>query len=335
MQRRSVFALAPPLLAAPMLAAASPRRAAATEAPQAGGPGGLGAALQRFRSLPGSPSYLLHLGEGGSVARFAHQPGLRLFLASAYKTFVLGQYLREVEAERLALDEELAVDDEVRNIGSPVLFGLGGRLPARMVLEAMLTHSDNMATDIASARAGADRIRALIAEARLRSVQIPDTTRVFESYLFGAPAGTDLGWPGLQRVLADPPPSIRPPLNDEVTLAGTARDLVAWYEQVLRGSFFNQPATLTEFKRIQAMAVQIARVAPPDTMLYAKGGEVGDLYGFNAKSFAGQMVAFGRIPVTFCFLVNWDTADGAFAPVQEAFFDAIADILRGALRSLA
>ena len=88
--------------------------------------GGLDAALRRFLALPGTKSYLIHAGQGGSLRRIAHQPDLFLFTASAYKTFVLGQYLRDVEAGLLSKDEQLAVDDDVRTLGSPVFMNLAG-----------------------------------------------------------------------------------------------------------------------------------------------------------------------------------------------------------------
>src|SRR3954452_21771281 len=178
----------------------------------------LGAALQRFLALPGTKSYLIHAGQGGSLHRIAHRPHLFLFTASAYKTFVLGQYLRDVEAGLLAEDEQLAIDDSVRMISSPVFLNLVGTTTARSVLEAMITHSDNTATDIATGKVGADRVRALIAQAGLRSIRIPDTTRLFLSYIFGAPAVVDLGCQGIE----NPPAPPRPPLNDAITLAGSA-----------------------------------------------------------------------------------------------------------------
>jgi beta-lactamase class A len=88
--------------------------------------GGLDAALRRFLALPGTKSYLIHVGQGGALRRIAHQPGLFLFTASAYKTFVLGQYLRDVEAGLLSKDEQLAIDDGVRTLGSPVFLNLAG-----------------------------------------------------------------------------------------------------------------------------------------------------------------------------------------------------------------
>jgi len=297
--------------------------------------GGLDAALRRFLALPGTKSYLIHVGQGGALRRIAHQPDLFLFTASAYKTFVLGQYLRDVEAGLLSEDEQLAIDDSARTIGSSVFGDLAGETKARSVLEGMIAHSDNMATDIATENVGADRVRALIAEASLSSIRIPDSTRRFLSYILGAPAGTDLGWPGIANALRDRPGSRRSPLNDAITLAGNARDFVSWYEQALRGTFFANRATLTEFKRIQAMSVQIAQAVPPDTPAYAKGGEL-PWPGLSTKSFAGQIVVGGdgRTPVTFCFIVNWNGPESDFPAVEAEFFGAIKGILRIIKRGL-
>ena len=120
-----------------------------------GASGGLDGALRRFLALPGTKSYLIHVGQGGALRRIAHQPRLFLFTASAYKTFVLGQYLRDVEAGRLSEDDPLAIDDSVRMIGSPVFQALAGIAAAGPVLEAMIAHSDNTATDGRRRRSGA------------------------------------------------------------------------------------------------------------------------------------------------------------------------------------
>ena len=286
-------------------------------------------------ALPGTKSYLIHVGRSGALRRIAHQPDLFLFTASAYKTFVLGQYLRDVEAGLLSEDEPLAIDDSVRTLGSPVFLDLAGTTAARSVLEAMITHSDNIATDIATRKVGAGRVRALVAQAGLRSIRIPDTTRRFLSYIFGAPAGVDLGWPGILQAATNPPGSPRPPLNGVITLAGSARDFVSWYEQVLRGAFFAKPETLTEFKRIQAMSKQIAKAVPPDTPAYAKGGEL-PWPGLSTKSFAGQIVVGGkrRTPVTFCFIANWDGPLSDFPAVEAEFFAAIEGTLAVIKRAL-
>jgi beta-lactamase class A len=332
MQRRIFFPFAASMLIPPGVV-----RTAIADSSGSQADGDLDAALQRFMALPGTKSYLLHVGPGGSAGRIAERPDLFLFTASAYKTFVLGQYLRDVEAGLLSEDEPLAIDDAVRTLGAPVFMDLAGKTTARSVLEAMITHSDNIATDIATEKVGADRVRALIAQAGLSSIRIPDSTRLFWSYVLGAPPGVDLGWPGVVQAYENRPQPVRSPLNDEMTLAGSARDFVSWYEQALEGAFFSKPETLTEFKRIQAMSVQIVRAMPPDTLAYAKGGEF-PWPGLNTKSLAGQMVTGGDkpTPVTFCFIVNWGghISFEEFDEVQAEFFAAIEGVLEAVKQTL-
>jgi beta-lactamase class A len=265
--------------------------------------------LQQLKSFPGTTSFRIDVGDD-TVA--ADSPASQLFVASAIKTFIVCQYLRDVEAERLSEDEQLPVNDSVRNSDSPVFLNLTGTTPARSILEAMITHSDNTATDIALLRVGPDRVRSFIAAAGLRATLIPDSTRRFFSYNAGAPLGVDIGWAGVQQVLASgqslgPP---HPPLNDQETLASSADDMVSYYKRALTGQFFTKPATLTEFKRIHLTNVAF----PDDTVGYAKGGsddalaERSTVADFHALSYAGQMVV-NATPVTFCFVVNWMSVD--------------------------
>jgi beta-lactamase class A len=197
-------------------------------------------------------------------------------------------------------------------------------------LEAMIAHSDNTATDAAMRRVGAERIRELVAEAGLGAVRFGDTTRLFSSHVLGTPAGVDLGWPGIVRDIERPTLPRRPLLNDVATLAGSARDFVAWYEPALAGQFFRRPETLVEFRRVLSMSEQIALAVPPDTVAYAKGGEIPAILGtLNAKSFAGQMVVGGgrRVPVTFVFLLNWDGPAEQFPAVEARYFAAVRGVL--------
>jgi beta-lactamase class A len=332
MRRRVFVPFAASILVTPWTA-----RIAIADSSRSQADGDLDAALQRFMALPGTKSYLLHVGPGGSGGRIAERPDLFLFTASAYKTFVLGQYLRDAEAGLLPLGKPLAIDDSVRMVGSSVFLDLAGETQARSVLDAMIAYSDNTATDLATRTVGADRVRALIAGAGLRSIRIPDSTRRFASYILGAPAGVDLGWPGIRGAYENPPGPIRRPLNDVITLAGSARDFVSWYEQALTGAFFSKPETLTEFKRIQATSVQIPLTVPPDTPAYAKGGELPSP-GLNTKSLAGQMVAGSDTPtpVTFCFIVNWggDISVEEFDEIEAEFFAAIKDVLTAVKQTL-
>jgi beta-lactamase class A len=322
-----------PLLAASALVA-SPIGARA-QAP--GGGGRLQAAIGRFAALPAA-SCLIVADHPASPWQASHQPATRLFVGSAIKTFILAQYLRDVEEGRLSEDKQMAINDTVRSLNSPVFGALSGTTPAVSVLEAMITHSDNTATDVAMGAVGADRVRGLIAQAGLKSTQIPESTRRLFSYLAGAPEGTDVGWPGVQR-LADAAPGSagsgaagRPALNDRQTMASTAEDMVHWYRQALGGIFFKKPGTLVEFKRIQAMADALIHVVPTDTVAYGKGGSI-DWQGFHCFCLPGQMIV-GKVPVTFCFTINWTgPADGVGA-IFRSYRTAIADILQEAARAV-
>jgi len=287
-------------------------------------------AIERFAALP--EASCLVVADGPDKAwQASHRPSTRLFIGSAVKTFILAQYLRDVETGRLAEDTQLAIDDSVRSLSSPVFLKLTGTTAAVSVLEAMIAHSDNTATDVAMKAVGADRVRALIVQAGLKQTQIPDSTRRLFSYLAGAPEGEDVGWSGMQKLEASSGSAgSRPALNDRQTMASTAEDMVAWYRRALAGAFFQKPGTLVEFKRIQAMADALVHVVPADTMAYGKGGSI-DWQDFHCFCLPGQMIV-GKVPVTFCFTINWTgPADGVGA-IFQSYKAAITDALQEAAR---
>lgn len=256
-----------------------------------------------------------------------------MFVGSAVKTFILAQALRDMEAGRFSEGDQWAVDDAVRSASSPVFLNLTGTTPARSVFEAMIAHSDNTATDIALAKVGPDKVRALIAEAGLAHTRIPDSTRRLFSYIAGAPVGTDIGWAGVQKLASGGSfGTPRPPVNDQESMMSTASDLVHWYQAAIAGKYFTKPATLTEFLRIQAMADAIAQVVPPGLAAYAKGGSI-DWERFHCFCLAGQMVV-GPSRVTFAFTVNWTGPDDRVADVFVPFRDGVAAVLKGAAEAL-
>jgi beta-lactamase class A len=291
------------------------------------------AAVARFAKLPASASCLVVADHPSAPWQAAHDPASRLFIGSAVKTFILAQFLRDVEAGLLSEDGAMPVDDRVRSPSSPVFLNLSGTAPARSVLEAMISHSDNTATDIAIGAVGAAPVRALIAEAGLKATQIPDSTRRLFSWLAGAPEGVDIGWEGIERMQAGLlPGTVRPPLNDQQTMAGTAEEMVSWYRQALSGAFFTEAATLVEFKRIQSMADSIVHVVPADTAAYAKGGSI-DWEGFHCFCLPGQMIV-SKVPVTFCFTINWTGPGDGISAIFEAYKDGVAEVLREAAQAV-
>jgi beta-lactamase class A len=226
----------------------------------------------------------------------------------------------------------MAIDDSVRSLSSPVFLKLSGTTPAVSVLEAMIAHSDNTATDVAMGAVGADRVRALIVQAGLKQTQVPDSTRRLFSYLAGAAEGVDAGWAGILALAEAASTNSRPALNDRQTMASSAEDMVSWYRQALTGALFQKPGTLVEFKRIQAMADSLIHVVPADTPAYGKGGSI-DWQDFHCFCLAGQMIV-GKVPVTFCFTINWTgPADGIGAMFQ-SYKTTIADVLREAAQAV-
>lgn len=261
----------------------------------------------------------------------------KLFVASALKTFVLGEFLRQSEAagSRIGLGTRCEVSDLHRSLGSSVLGGLSGTSNYANVLEAMIAHSDNTATDIAMAAVGPDKVRALIAQAGLANTQIFDSTRRVFSYLAGAPIGVDLGWPGMQKLQNGDNGGLSPRtdvINANQSMLSSATDLVSWYQQALAGKYFATAASLREFKRISAQATALWQVVPADTIAYGKGGSI-DWEDFHALALAGQM-RFNNVPVTFAFTLNWrgGPTSGArtaeFAAATARILNAVALALR-------
>jgi beta-lactamase class A len=284
--------------------------------------------LDEFLKLPGKKSAQIDVDERTAPWRVTSEPDAELFVGSCFKTFVLAAYLQEVEAGRLDESEQLVVDDSVRSLVSPVLQNLTGTTQARCALEAMIAHSDNTATDVAMKRVTPARVRQFIADAGLTKARIPDSTRRLFSYIAGAPQGEDLGWKAMQAIVESKTPDTskyRPALNDVETMTVPASEFVTYYKRALTGGYFQKPDTLTEFKRIQAMADAIALVVPADTVAYMKGGSI-DWNGFHCLAVAGQMIVRDT-PVTFALPYNWTDSDGDQNQLTEGFKDAVAGIL--------
>ena len=315
----------------PILLAAAPMSAALA---QPADDATVAEAVRAVAALPGETALLVEaIGPKGRL-RAAHRETAPIFVGSCLKTFILGAWLQEVEAGRQSLDEPLAVDDALRSLVSPVLGGLSGIAPARTVLEAMIAHSDNTATDIAMHRIGAPRVRRLIAEMGLTATRLPDSTRIMFSTLVGAPPGTDLGWAGVRAALESTPKDrLRPPINPYQTMVSTAAELCTWYGRALGGGVFAQPASLAEFKRISAMANAMPLITPPDVMAYGKGGSI-DWNGTQAVAVAGQMVA-GPVRATFFWGANWPGEADSVPPVLDRLADSSRAVLGRAIATLA
>ncbi|WGJ14770.1 serine hydrolase [Methylocapsa sp. D3K7] len=280
-----------------------------------------------FEALPGDKALKIYAPTVGLKPGILIQSNASkmLFVASAIKTFVLCTALRQIDSPDIVHtleDTELTLDDTVWSFGSPAFNppNLTGVVSERTTLEAMITRSDNTATDMAFKLAGANNVRAFIAAAGLKNTLVPDSTRALTGYLFGAANYKTVTWAQLLQVVQGP--IVHPFLNSVETLASSADDLTSYYSRALQGAFFQHAETLNEFRRILTLCDFIYLVPLPlGVSAYAKSGNA-DFPSFHARSIAGGMFFSGRW-VYFAFIINWYAANQDDSQTVNAFFAAI------------
>ncbi len=242
--------------------------------------------------------------------QISSRSGERLFIGSAFKTFVLAEALRQADAPDVVqkiTQQELALDASVWSPDSATFNppNLSGTVTERTALEAMILHSDNTGTDMSMKLVGVDKVRAFIASAGLTNTLIPESTRAFVGYLLGAPDYLTFTWDEYVAAVNDP--IVNPPLNTTQTLASSADDLVSYYQRALQGEFFENDQTLNEYRAILSIGDIIWLLPTPlGASAFAKGGSV-DVPGFHAVCGAGGMT-FDDTWVYFCFTINWNAA---------------------------
>lgn len=306
--------------------------------------------IELFDALPGEKALEFwappDAGRPEWSASFQHDRPM--VIASAFKPFVLAEYLRQVEATLdptaetpLAaqigrkLQEELDLDERVWTIGSPITNPprLTGQMTTRTAIQAMILESDDTATDMLLARVGPENVRTLIADLGLTQTRIPDSTRQFVGYLFGDPDWRTLTWERLGPLVENTPYEPRFALNDEITMASTAGELVDFYSRVLLGQLFRYPETLTVFRAMLSLKDTIAQILPLGVDTFLKGGSL-DAFSDHVLSAAGGMYVAQRW-VYFALILNWTSAEAgdvasvgpAFTAVTHSAFTTIRDRL--------
>lgn len=285
------------------------------------------AIVSLFNTLPGDVALKIFAPSAGSKGGLQVQlnSDRRLFVASADKTFVLCEALRQADSPDVAhvLElKQLTLDSSVWALGSPIFNPphLSGIVSERTTLEAMITRSDNTATDMILKLVGANRVRQFIAAAGLNNTLIPDSTRALAGYLFGATNYLNLTWEELLEVVQGI--QVHPFLNQVETFASSADDFVSYYSRALQGEFFQHAATLNEFRRILSLCDFIYLIPLPlGVSAYAKSGNA-DTAGFHMRSIAGGMFFENRW-VYFAFIINWDAPAATDPHTVNQFFNAI------------
>lgn len=268
--------------------------------------------VAEFELVPGKKALKLWAPESdGNPEWFASlNPEAALFCGSSFKVFVLAEYLRQIEGESGALKkglaEELVLDESVFAPSSSVFNPpkLKGNVTAQTVLEAMIMHSDNTATDMALKRVKPERVREFISSIGLHNARIPTSTRTFFAYIFGYPEWHNASWSKIAESLADPkdPTEPRPIINNVETMVCSPHDFVSFYARALQGEFFKHTDTLETFRAILSRADAVAMSMPLGVSGFGKGGsiEFADNY---VMSVAGGMWAAQRW-VYFALIAN-------------------------------
>jgi beta-lactamase class A len=306
--------------------------------------------IELFGALPGTKALKIWAppDAGRPAWSAASDADRQLVIASAFKAFVLAEYLRQAEAmldptapTPLAvqlieqLQEELVLDEAVFTLGSPIFNppNLTGKVTARTVLQAMILESDDTAADMALRHVGPERVRELIASLGLDQTRIPDSTRQYVGYVFGDPDWRNITWAKLLPLVNDTPYPPRFALNDEITMASSADDLVAFYGRALTGEIFRYSETLAAFHEMLSLKDEIAQIFPLGVNTFVKGGSL-DAFTDHVLSAAGGMFAAQRW-VYFAVILNWDDAEAGtvasvgptFVAVMRAAFTMIRDRL--------
>ena len=169
------------------------------------------------------------------------------------------------------LAQQLPLDEGVFSLGAPVLNSphLTGLVTLRTALEAMITHSDNTGTDIVLRHVGPERVQAFIDGIGLRQSEIPASTRQFFGYVLGVPDWRATSWAQLQT--DDPAAATHPILNETITMASTASELVSFYARALPGEFFHYAGTLAVFRAIMAIGDSVLLSMPLGVSGFGKG----------------------------------------------------------------
>jgi beta-lactamase class A len=284
----------------------------AAEGASAGGISGQVKAL--FESLPGTHTLKFWAPSTSTTSEVLVETrsNLRIFIASAFKAYVLAARLKALDSpdvvERLRANK-LALNESIWSLGSEIFSppDLSGLVSERTAAEAMIMHSDNTATDMMLLATGPANVRQFIASLGLVHTQIPDSTRILAAYLLGLPNYLTATYAEVLQAFENGSPLVNPFLNNVETMASSASDLVKLYSTTLPDGFFDNPETTNEYRRVLALADGVFEAVPLGVSGFAKTGYA-DFPGFHVRSNAGAMTFDGKW-VYFAGVFNWDTAE--------------------------
>ena len=133
-----------------------------------------------------------------------------------------------------------------------------------------------------------------------RSTLIADRTRSFFGYLKGAADYETFTWDQLVATADDP--FVAAPLNTTITFASSADDLVSFYEQALRGDFFEHDETLKLLHSLLSTGDVVWTIPLPlGATSFGKGGSFDVPKSTRCPRRARSSTTCGY----FSFILNW------------------------------
>ncbi|BAQ64847.1 serine hydrolase [Geminocystis sp. NIES-3709] len=283
--------------------------------------------INLFSSLPGQKAMEVLAIKNNTSWKVSLNPEMSLFCGSSFKVYVLTEFLRQMEAGKVTFTDKLSIDDNVRTLSSPVFEELSGKTTALIALEAMMMHSDNTATDMILHHINPEKVRQLIEEIGLKNTIIPDSTRIFFSYLLGADNNIDLGWQKISQEINNLKNPTRNIINNRQTMMSSPQDFVNFYAEALQGKFFQKSETLTEFKRILSLPNIINKFIPEGALGYVKGGSISFTPQY-ALSIAGGVRFSENHWAYYSFLINWDDSTDKLEPeIANSFLKSISQTM--------
>ncbi len=289
------------------------------------------AILALFKPMPGDVAVKIYAPATNSKPEFLVETNAskQMFVGSAIKTFILCEALRQADSANVVKTirtQQFSLDASVWSVDSATFNppNMIGKVSERTALEAMIMHSDNTATDMCLKYVGPDKVREFVASAGLKSVMIPDSTRVFFGYLLGAKNYKTFSWEDIGAAANQN--MVNPPMNNVQSLAASADDFVSYYSRALQGQFFQNKETLNVFRQILSIGDAIWLVPLPlGVSAFVKGGSI-DVAGFHALCVPGGMIFDDRW-VYFCLTINWPAAAETDPKTVAAFAAACSQAL--------
>ena len=281
-----------------------------------------------FDPLPGRKAIKIWAPPASHKTEFlaALNPRQRMFCGSSIKAFVLCEALRQIDSPDVVAKlsaTQLPLDKTVWSPSSSVFNPphLSGIVSERTALDAMISHSDNTATDMVLKHTGAGNVRDFLSQIGLKNSFIPDSTREFFGYIFGKTKWKTITWEDMVAMLAGSGGLAHPVINDTQTMVSSPDDFVSFYSRALQGDFFKHPETLAVFRAILRIADGIPQVVPLGVSAFMKGGSI-DASHSHALCVAGGMFFSGRWAYT-TMMINWEKPGDSDPETVTAFIGIV------------